>query len=81
MDNMAGGGFMTDFSKRGDEAATASFNMNPSSPGKINRVGGSFPNVDSPYPLEMGHADGHPADMNTVWGIQTQSQRIGGGAD
>lgn len=72
-------GFLTDFSKQGDAAASATFNLNPSVPGQLHRVGGSFPGVDSPYNLQPNNADGGPADMNTVWGIQTQSSRIGGG--
>ena len=72
-------GFMTDFSTSGDNGVSSTYHLNPGAPGQVHRVGGSFPGIDSPYNLQPNNGDGRPADMNTVWGIQSQSSRMGSG--
>lgn len=74
---MDGNGYLTDFTKQGTEPVAASFNLNPQAPGQLHRVGGSFPGIDSPLDIQPNNGDGHPGDMNTVWGTQTQSARLG----
>ena len=69
-------GMYTDFTKRGDEAAMASFGLNAPQIGQLGRVGGSFAGIDQPLNLTP---DNNGGDANTVWGIQTQAQRLGGG--
>ena len=75
-------GMFTDFSDGGDPKNVYNAAHSTSEfQGKFTRVGGSFAGEDSPYDLNMGNSNGQPADMNTVWGIQTQNARIGGGVE
>ncbi len=72
-----GDGYLTDFNRQMPE----SFNGPPSAPGVFHRVGGSFPGSNSPYPIGPNNSDAAPPTMDTVWGITTQSNRIGGGLE